>query len=98
LAYGQAVSQGSGDLSVMTYNANEGKDYLEVERATTSSQFLIAVGQTITQVSATDPPARMRALATQILAAQPTLVSLQELDHWYSGFQRTDRFVWACVP
>jgi len=57
LAYGQAVSQGSGDLRVMTYNANEGKDYLEVERATTSSQFLIAVGQTITQVSATDPPA-----------------------------------------
>jgi len=57
LAYGQAVSQGSCDLRVMTYNANEGKDYLEVERATTSSQFLIAVGQTITQVSATDPPA-----------------------------------------
>ena len=81
----QSLSQGNGDLRVMTYNANEGTDYLEVEQAASSFQFLVAVGQTITQVRATNPPARMQALAAQIAAAAPALVSLQELDRWYSG-------------
>jgi hypothetical protein len=53
--------------------------------ATNLQQFLIAVGQTITQVRATDPPSRMQALAKEIMAAPPTLVSVQELDQWYSG-------------
>jgi hypothetical protein len=69
----------------MTYNADEGTDFIEVAGATNLTQFLIAVGQTISQVRATNPPSRMQALAKQILAASPTLVSLQELDQWYSG-------------
>jgi endonuclease/exonuclease/phosphatase family metal-dependent hydrolase len=69
----------------MTYNVNEGTDYLEVQAATTQEQFLIAVGETITQVRATDPPARMQAVAQQIVAAAPTIVSLQELDQWSTG-------------
>jgi endonuclease/exonuclease/phosphatase family metal-dependent hydrolase len=79
------LSQGAGDLRVMTYNVDEGSDFLEVEAATNLQQFLIAVGQTITQVRATNPPERMKALAAQIIAAAPTLVSLQELDQWFSG-------------
>ena len=81
-ALAQSLSNGNGDLRVMTYNANEGTDLLEVQAATTPQEFLAAVVQTITQVRATDPPARMKALAKQIIAASPDLVALQELDQW----------------
>ena len=85
VAFGQSLSNGKGDLRVMTYNVNEGTDFLEVQQAQTANDFLVAVGQTITQVRATNPPARMQALAKQIIAASPTLVGLQELDQWSSG-------------
>jgi len=81
-AVAQLFSNGKGDLRVMTYNANEGTDLLEVQAATNPGEFLAAVVQTITQVRATDPPARMQALAKQIIAASPDLVGLQELDQW----------------
>lgn len=83
--YAQSLSNGDGDLRVMTYNANEGTDFIEVEQATTTTQFLIAVGQTITQVRETRPPERMQALAREISGAKPMLVSLQEMDQWFSG-------------
>ncbi len=81
---GQSLSKGKGDLRVMTYNVDEGTDFLEVQQATDVNQFLVAVGQTITQVRATNSPARMQAVAKQIIAAGPALVSLQELDQWYT--------------
>jgi len=79
------LSKGKGDLRVMTYNVDEGTDFLEVASATTQEEFLVAVGQTISQVRATNPPARMQAVAKQIVAAGPMLVSLQEVDQWSSG-------------
>jgi hypothetical protein len=85
LASAQALSKGKGDLRVMTYNANEGTDLLEVQAATTQMDFLFAVGATIAQVRETNPPARMQALAKQIIAASPALVGLQELDEWSTG-------------
>ena len=81
----QSLSKGDGDLRVMTYDANEGTDFLEVQAATNPQQFLAAVGATIAQVRETNPPERMQALAKQILAARPALVSLQELDQWFTG-------------
>jgi hypothetical protein len=84
-ALAQSLSKGVGDLRVMTYNANEGTDFLEVQQTTTSFEFLEAVGQTITQVRATNPAERMQALASQIIAASPTLVGVQELDQWSTG-------------
>ncbi len=81
----QSLSKGKGDLRVMTYNVDEGTDFLEIQQAKNLNQFLIAVGQTINQVRATNPPARMQAVAKQIIAAGPALVSLQELDQWYTG-------------
>jgi hypothetical protein len=84
-ALGQSLSKGKGDLRVMTYNVDEGTDYIEVQAARTTGQFAIAVGQTITQVRATDPHGRMKAVAKQIIAAAPMLVSLQELDQWFTG-------------
>jgi hypothetical protein len=84
-AAGQSLSKGRGDLRVMTYNVNEGTDFLQIQAATDVNSFLVAVGQTITQVRETNPPARMRAVARQIIDAHPALVSLQELDEWYTS-------------
>ena len=81
----QSLSKGRGDLRVMTYNVNEGTDYLEIQQARDMNQFLVAVGQTITQVRVTNSAARMQAVAKQIIAAGPALVSLQELDEWYTS-------------
>src|SRR5208283_4218712 len=72
-------------LRVMTYNVNEGTDFLQIQTATDGNSFLFAVGQTITQVRGTNPPARMRAVAKQIIDADPTLVSLEEIDEWYTA-------------
>ena len=76
---------GRRDLRVMTYNVNEGTDFLQIQAATDLNSFLVAVGQTITQVRGTNPPARMRAVAKQIIDADPTLVSLEEVDEWYTS-------------
>jgi hypothetical protein len=81
-----AVTQSlPGAGTVMTYNVNEGTDFQQVVGATSLTQFLIGVGQIITQVQGTNPPERMQAVARQILEAQPELLSLQELDQWYTG-------------
>jgi hypothetical protein len=84
-AAAQSLSKGRGELRVMTYNVNEGTDFLQIQAATDLNSFLVAVGQTITQVRETNPPARMRAVARQIIDADPTLVSLEELDDWYTA-------------
>lgn len=62
----------NGALGVMTYNVNEGTDYLQVLSATTAEQFLIGVGDIVTQVQGTNPPERMLAIAAKILAAHST--------------------------
>jgi endonuclease/exonuclease/phosphatase family metal-dependent hydrolase len=77
--------EAKGNLTVMTYNVNEGTDFLQVVGATNAIQFLLGVGDIVTQVQGTNPPERMQAVAAQILAAHPTLVSLQEVDQWYQG-------------
>src|SRR5580704_4338977 len=70
---------------VMTYNVNEGSDFLQVQGTTSLPQFLLGVGQILTQVQGTNPPERMQAVARQILSVQPELLSLQEVDQWYTG-------------
>jgi hypothetical protein len=79
------AQKSAGVLEVMTYNVNEGTDFLQVLSATNATQFLLGVGEIVTQVQGTNPPERMQAVAAQILAARPTLVSLQEVDQWYLG-------------
>jgi len=71
--------------TVMTYNVNEGTDFLQVVGAQTLPQFLVGVGQILTQVQGTNPPERMEAVARKILEVQPELLSLQEVDQWYTG-------------
>jgi len=71
--------------AVMTYNVNEGSDFLQVQSANSVEDFLVGVGQIVQQVQGTNPPERMQAVAQQILAIRPQLVSLQEVDQWYTG-------------
>jgi hypothetical protein len=73
-----------GAAPVMTYNLDEGTDYNEVINALLNdpSQFPAAVQLTIDNVRATNPPARMAALAVQIAAKQPDLVGVQEATQW----------------
>jgi hypothetical protein len=71
--------------TVMTYNVNEGTDFQQVVGTETLQEFLLGVGQVITQVQGTNPPERMQAVAKQILTAEPELLSIQEVDQWYTG-------------
>lgn len=72
-------------IRVMTYNVDEGTDYDELASAHTPTAFLLAVGQTISSVRATDPRARMSALARQVLQERPDIVNLQEVTVWLTG-------------
>jgi len=71
--------------TVMTYNVNEGTDFQQVVGTQTFEQFLLGVGEIVTQVEGTNPPQRMQAVAKQILEVQPELLSIQEIDQWYTG-------------
>ena len=64
------LSKGKGSLRVMTYNIAQGTNLRELATAQSQEAFLVAVGQTITKVRATNPPKRMEALAKQILAGR----------------------------
>ena len=84
-AVSPALSNGKGDLRVMNYNIYEGTNFTEITNAHDLNSFLVAVGDTVAQVRATDPPQRMRAVARQILSASPTVVSLEEVARWSTG-------------
>jgi len=97
LGTGPAVGQTlPGIGTVMTYNVNEGSDFLQVQSTSSVGQFLIGVGEIVQQVQGTNPPERMQAIAGQILSIQPQLVSLQEVDQWYTG--AFDPISGACGP
>ena len=74
-----------GTVKVMTYNVNEGSDFLEVLSAQTPAEFVAAVQITLNAVDASNPPLRMKAVAHQIAINQPDLVGLQEVSTWLVG-------------
>jgi hypothetical protein len=82
--------------AVMTYNVNEGSDFLQVQSANSVGDFLVGVGEIVQQVQDTNPSERMKAVAQQILAIRPPLVSLQEVDQWYTG--SFDPIASSCGP
>jgi hypothetical protein len=73
-ASGQVLSEGKGNLRVMTYNVYEGADLTIAFTAQTQQQFLAAVGAILANVQATNPPTRAVAIARQIGKANPTVV------------------------
>ena len=86
-----AQNNGQAVVKVMTYNINEGTDFLEVTSATTLPDFLAAVQTTLNNIDSTNPPLRMQAVAKQIAQNQPDLVGLQEVTTWtLNGVARYD--------
>jgi endonuclease/exonuclease/phosphatase family metal-dependent hydrolase len=83
----RAAGQDDGKtvVKVMTYNVNEGTDFLEVLSATNLPDFLNAVQVTLNNIDSTNPPMRMRAVAKEIAKTQPDLVGLQEVTTWSVG-------------
>lgn len=85
---GTAVAQqnnGKAVVKVMTYNVNEGTDFLEVLAAQNLPDFLNAVEITLFNIESTNPPLRMQAVAREIAQNRPDLVGLQEVTTWSVG-------------
>lgn len=82
-----ALSQDGGKsvVKVMTYNVNEGTDFVEVLSAKTPPEFLQAVQTTLNNIDSTNPPLRMQAVASEIARTRPDLVGLQEVTTWSVG-------------
>jgi hypothetical protein len=76
---GAALAHDAADITVMTQNLYIGTDLNPILSATTFPQLLGATGASYLQMQASDFPARARALAKVIGAAQPDVVGLQEV-------------------
>ncbi|HEX9119423.1 MAG TPA: endonuclease/exonuclease/phosphatase family protein [Terriglobales bacterium] len=76
--------QGEGSLKAMTYNMYAGTEYAGVTDPNLDV-VLQAVTNMILDARASDPPGRAQAIARQIAATRPHLVSLQEVATWSTG-------------
>jgi endonuclease/exonuclease/phosphatase family metal-dependent hydrolase len=81
-ALAQSLSNGKGNLRVMTYNLYAGTSYVEALTATSVPELLVAVTITLNNVHASNPPERAAAVAREIGKAQPDLISVQEAVQW----------------
>jgi endonuclease/exonuclease/phosphatase family metal-dependent hydrolase len=80
--------QGEGNLKVMTYNMYVGTEYGSGLTNPNLNVFLQAVTQLILDVRASDSQGRAQAIARQIAATKPHLVSLQEVATWSTGLTK----------
>jgi len=76
--------QGGGTLKVMTYNMNVGTEYTGMLDPSLSV-FLQAAINAAADIRASDPVSRTQAIARQIAATTPQLVSLQEVTTLSTG-------------
>jgi endonuclease/exonuclease/phosphatase family metal-dependent hydrolase len=81
-ATAQNQDDGKAVVKVMTYNVNEGTDFVELLSATNLDDFHKAVQITLDNIISTNPPLRVQAVAKQIAQTQPDLVGLQEVTTW----------------
>jgi endonuclease/exonuclease/phosphatase family metal-dependent hydrolase len=86
-----APPDGHGDLTVMTYNLNNGSDLIPLLTAQTPQAIPGAVSAVLAEVTASDIPDRAVALAKVIATAHPDLVGVQEATVWsVNGVTRYD--------
>jgi endonuclease/exonuclease/phosphatase family metal-dependent hydrolase len=82
----QAASSGVGrNIKVMTRNIDSGTDYGPLFVAATKDDFANAVTFVYQEVLASQPAQRAAGIAQEIASAEPDLVSLQEVETWYTG-------------
>jgi endonuclease/exonuclease/phosphatase family metal-dependent hydrolase len=73
-------------VTIMTRNMDEGTDFgYIIAAAGNPSALQFAIVQTFCEVVASNPEARAAQIADEIAAAQPDLVSLQEVAEWQSS-------------
>ncbi|WP_020659227.1 endonuclease/exonuclease/phosphatase family protein [Amycolatopsis benzoatilytica] len=80
----QAVGVGR-PLSVMTRNLDSGSDYGPIFAAQTAPELVQATTEVWQEVQASGIPERMGAIAGEIAAAEPDVVSLQEAELYRTG-------------
>lgn len=85
----QPGDQGGGKLKVMTYNVYVGTEYAGMT-ASSLDDFLQAATNLVLDVRASDPAGRALAVARQIAAHSPHLVSLQEVFTLSTGPSRDE--------
>lgn len=76
---GVAQAHPHSKVEVMTRNMYIGTDLAGLFAAQSLPQFVVAAGQAFTKVQASDPPARIRAMAREIDKTDPEIVGLQEV-------------------
>jgi endonuclease/exonuclease/phosphatase family metal-dependent hydrolase len=77
--------QGQGTLEVMTYNMYVGTEYTGAVTAPDLPAFFQVMTNAFNDVQDGDPAGRAQAIAQQIAAVEPDLVSLQEVSTWSTG-------------
>jgi endonuclease/exonuclease/phosphatase family metal-dependent hydrolase len=76
-------------VRVMTWNVDEGTDFLELTAARTLPEFLAAVTTTYQNILATKPAERAAAMAREIARQRPDVVGLQEASILRTGTPAT---------
>lgn len=94
-AQSQTVN-GHRTVKALTYNMDEGTDFIEVLSAQSLSEFLDAVQLTWNNVQASNPSFRAELLARRIVADQPDVVALEEVTTWATGTWSWSQM--TCVP
>jgi endonuclease/exonuclease/phosphatase family metal-dependent hydrolase len=74
-----AAQAATPSVKVMTRNMYIGADLAPIVGATSLPQFLTATAEAYEKVQASDPPARIKAMAREIADADPMIVGLQEV-------------------
>lgn len=77
--------EGDNVLRVMTYNLYFGSDLTPALAATTPQDVAAAATTIVDHMRASEPPARMAAIAREIAQVRPHVVGLQEVATWSTG-------------
>ncbi len=80
-----AANRRAPTLTVLTRNMDEGTDFGPLVGAKTTAAFLSAAATAWDEVQASDIPQRAAALAAEIAAERPDLVSIEEASIWRTG-------------
>jgi endonuclease/exonuclease/phosphatase family metal-dependent hydrolase len=80
------IAQGSCEkVTVMTRNMYPGTDFADILAAQDLPTLFTEVAEAFAEVQASDPQSRIQAIAHEILATKPGMISLQEVALWQTG-------------
>jgi endonuclease/exonuclease/phosphatase family metal-dependent hydrolase len=80
-----AAASASADVSVMTRNMYVGANLLPLATSAQGEQFERAAAERLAEIDSSEPDARMKVMAEEIVRANVDFVNLQEATAWYTG-------------